>query len=413
MSTAVVAVLAALAAALLTAAAFRVVMARRLSELAHLADPEQPPQPTASLTEARSRVERAVVHLQRGSRGRLESFAQLQAAADALPLGLVVAGADDQVLLRNATAASGFVGVRYADALVDEAVTANLRLALRGEPGTQTVEIIGPPRRSILVRSMPVASPEGDVAIAIVEDVSERSRLEAMRTDFVANISHELRTPVGALALLAETIADEEDPALVRRLANRMVGETTRVTRIIEDLLELSRLEQDGRPLTEVVPVGLLLAEAVDRVRVLAEQLDVHLVVEEPSRRITAVGDRRQLVSALANLIENGVKYSDGGSTVELSAGTDGTWVWVRVADHGIGIPARDQDRIFERFYRVDRARARDTGGTGLGLAIVRHVATNHGGAVSVESAEGVGSTFIFRVPAGSGPVAVTMSEAG
>ena len=167
--------------------------------------------------------------------------------------------------------------------------------------------------------------PIGGVAVALIEDVSERARLEAMRTDFVANISHELRTPVGALALLAETMVDEDDPALVRRLAEKMVAEATRVGRIIEDLLELSRIEHAGRPRLEVVQVGLLAAEAVDRVRVTGRPAR-HLGASwtEPSRRLTVVGDRRQLVSALANLIENGVKYSDPGSTVEVSARTDG-----------------------------------------------------------------------------------------
>ena len=148
--------------------------------------------------------------------------------------------------------------------------------------------------------------------------------------------------------------------------------------------------------------------EAVERVRHLAEQRDITVDVVEPSRRLNAIGDRRQLVSAVANLVENGVKYSDPGSTVEVSARTDGTWVDIVVRDHGIGIPARDLDRIFERFYRVDRARSRETGGTGLGLAIVRHVATNHGGSVSVASQEGGGSTFTLRIPVGPGPVAVS-----
>ena len=184
--------------------------------------------------------------------------------------------------------------------------------------------------------------------------------------------------------------------------------------RTIEDLLELSRIELGESPHREVVSVGLVAAEAVERVRHLADQREIAIDIVEPSRRLNAIGDRRQLVSAVANLVENGVKYSDPGCPVEVSAHTDGTWVDIVVRDHGIGIPARDLDRIFERFYRVDRARSRDTGGTGLGLAIVRHVATNHGGSVSVNSQEGAGSTFTLRIPVGPGPVAVSrLEEAG
>ncbi len=412
MMTAVVALISALVAAGIAVVVVRINLAGRLSDVAHRADPEQPSTRTTSLDEAERRLERSIAQLQDGTRARLASFAQLQAAADALPIGVVVADRDEQILLRNASAAS-FLGVRYADALVEEAVRATLRAALRGEPSAQTLELQGPPRRMIHVRAALMDAADADLAITLIEDVSERARLEEMRTDFVANISHELRTPVGALALLAETMVDEDDLTLMRRLAEKMVGEANRVARIIEDLLELSRLEHDGRPLTEVVAVGLLAAEAVERVRYLADHRSINVVVEEPSRRLTVVGDRRQLVSALANLLENGVKYSDPGSSVEVSARTDGQSVELRVADHGIGIPARDRDRIFERFYRVDRARSRDTGGTGLGLAIVRHVATNHGGTVSVDSAEGEGSTFTICIPAGPGRVAVTMPEAG
>ena len=408
--TVVAALGAAAVAALAAVFVTRALLARRLSRLALAVDPELPEPPTSSLDEAMHRLDRAVRRARAGSEAGLASLAHVRAAADALPLGVVVADADERVLLRN-IAAEHFSGAHHADALVDEAVRISLRAARRGEPSTRSIELHGPPRRTVMVRSVPVA--ENGVAVALIEDVSERARLEAMRTDFVANISHELRTPVGALALLAETMVDEDDPALVRRLAEKMVAESTRVSRIIEDLLELSRIEHAGRPQLEVVQVGLLAAEAGERVRGLAEQRQISVVVTEPSRRLTVVADRRQLVSALANLIENGVKYSDPGSKVEVSARTDGQVVELVVADHGIGIPSRDQDRIFERFYRVDRARSRETGGTGLGLAIVRHVATNHGGTVAVTSAEGQGSTFTITIPAGPGPHAITMPEAG
>jgi two-component system sensor histidine kinase SenX3 len=339
---------------------------------------------------------------------------RLRRALDGLPQGILVADDHGVVLMRN-SAATRFLGVRTADVLIDDAVVTMLRGALAtGEQCSRLLDLFGPPRRTVVITAAPFGEQtDAHGAVVEIEDITDRARLEAMRRDFVANISHELKTPVGALSLLAETLADEDDPALMNRLAGKMVIEAHRVNRIIDDLLELSRIEVEEKGGREPVVLGLVTAEAVDRVRHLAMSRDIHVVVAEPSRRLSVLGDRRQLVSALGNLLENAVKYSDPGSSVDLAARSDGQWVDIVVTDHGIGIPARDLDRIFERFYRVDRARSRETGGTGLGLAIVRHVATNHGGTVSVQSQEGVGSTFTLRVPAGPGPVAVGMPEAG
>jgi two-component system sensor histidine kinase SenX3 len=253
----------------------------------------------------------------------------------------------------------------------------------------------------------------GQGAMVIVEDITERSRLDAVRTDFVANISHELKTPVGAIAVLAEALAGEDDPAIVQRFVGKMVDEAHRVARTIDDLLELSRIELGGEAVRDVVRADVVLEDALERSRPLAERRSITLQLGDVSEYITMLGDRRQLVSAIANLVENGVKYSEPSTVVVVSAHTDGQWVELRVADHGIGIPSRDLDRIFERFYRVDRARSRETGGTGLGLAIVRHVATNHGGTVDVVSTEGEGSTFTLRIPAGPGPMPVSLESAG
>jgi two-component system sensor histidine kinase SenX3 len=300
------------------------------------------------------------------------------------------------------------------EVLVEAAVDDLLRAAVAGQPGQRTLELYGPPRRTVVVAARPLAAETGRTgAVAVVDDISERRRVDAMRRDFVANISHELKTPVGALVLLAETLAGEDDPAVVTRLAGRLQAESERVARTIDDLLELSRIEAEEAPVREPVAVHLALAEAADRVRPAADQKGVALEVAEPSRRLTVIADRRQLVSAVYNLLDNAVKYSDPGSSIDLLAETDGGHVDIVVADHGYGIPARDLERVFERFYRVDRARSRETGGTGLGLAIVRHVATNHRGEVTVTSTEGEGSTFRLRLPAGPGPVAVTHREAG
>ena len=319
---------------------------------------------------------------------------RLQRALDALPEGVVLADPSGSVQVRN-HAAEGFRTSQHAGVLIDEAVDVVLGAARRGEVREQTVDLYGPPRRVFEVRATPL--PDGS-SLVTVGDISERVRVETVRTDLVANISHELKTPVGALAVLAEALADDDDPVVMRRLSTKMVDEAHRVARTIDDLLELSRIELGGQPVHDVVSIGMVLAEAIDRARPLVEQRGIQVrIVEQPG--VKAVGDRRQLVSAVANLLENAVKYSEEGAEVQLSTRLVDGWAEVVVSDDGIGIPTRDIDRIFERFYRVDRARSRGTGGTGLGLAIVRHVATNHGGEVRVTSQEGEGSTFTLRVP--------------
>ena len=259
----------------------------------------------------------------------------------------------------------------------------------------ERVSLFGPPLKLLSVRAMPL--PDGG-AVATIDDLSERARLDAVRTDFVSNISHELKTPVGALALLAETLADSDDPEVNQRLASRMVDEAHRAANTIDDLLELSRIELGGRGEQMEVNVGGVLSEAAARHRLTAESAGVHLSAVD-TNGLMVRADRLQLVSAVSNLVDNAVKYSNDGGTVRLSAAVVGEMLEIEVADQGVGIPARDLDRIFERFYRVDRARSRETGGTGLGLAIVRHIATNHGGDVTVRSREGEGSTFTLRIP--------------
>jgi two-component system sensor histidine kinase SenX3 len=254
--------------------------------------------------------------------------------------------------------------------------------------------------------------------VAFVEDISERRRIEQTRTDFVANISHELRTPVGALSVLAETLVDETNLDTIARVVTRMLAETDRASRTIDDLMELSRIEMGGERSDEPVRVADVISGGVDRVLELATRREITIStlapVDPDGRQADALsirGDRRQLVSAVGNLIENAVKFSEAGSSVQVRARRVDDWLEISVADQGIGIPQRDLDRIFERFYRVDRARSRATGGTGLGLAIVRHVAGNHGGDVSVTSVEGEGSTFVLRLPLSAGDASAPRSS--
>jgi two-component system sensor histidine kinase SenX3 len=316
-------------------------------------------------------------------------------AVNSLTVGVVVAGADGTVIFRN-TLALGLTGAVHSDVLVDEAVEVHLSGALAGRTGRQIIDLFGPPRKVVAVFSSPL---EGGGAVAMIEDITERHLVDTVRTDFVANISHELKTPVGALAVLAEALADEDDLDIVHRLSEKMVDEAIRVGRTIDDLLELSRIEFGGEAVKDPVIVESILRESIERVRSLAASHSIKIVINAPAADMQVIGDRRQLVSAVSNLVENAVKYSEPDSSVEVSALVDSDWVEMRVRDFGVGIPLRDLDRIFERFYRVDRARSRDTGGTGLGLAIVRHVANNHGGEVSVTSIEGEGSTFVLKVP--------------
>jgi len=333
---------------------------------------------------------------------------RLSRAFETIDLGIVVCDEEGQVVFRNGYA-QAYAGARHADALAEQAIDEVLSSAIHGSALARAVDLFGPPRRNLNVAGAPLTDGRRFIgAVAIVEDVSERRRLEAVRRDFVANVSHELKTPVGALGLLAETLSDESDPGVTRRLADRMQLEATRVARIIDDLLDLSRLEAEEAPVREPVPVHLVVAQAVEQVLPTAEHRDVTIKVGNIPTRVTVLGDRRQLVSAVFNLLENAVKYSSDGGEVEVTCRASGSSTELSVRDHGIGIPSRDHERIFERFYRVDRGRGRDTGGTGLGLAIVRHVLTNHGGEVSVSSREGEGAAFTLRLPMAPGLVAVS-----
>jgi two-component system sensor histidine kinase SenX3 len=367
---------------------------------------EEPrPRPRPGLDASLDRLERATetIALRVGSaRGDTARMAQ---ALDVIGQGVVVCDASGIEVFRNRVA-EAFVGARHAEVLVERAVHEALAGALAGTRHRRHLDVLGPPRRMLDIIAVPLDDGAASTgAIAIIDDVSERNRLEAVRRDFVANISHELKTPVGALGVLAETIVAEEDPAVTRRLAERMTDEAHRVGRIIDDLLALSRIEAEEQKVREAVSVLAIVEEAVERMRSIAEAHDVTIASDGVGRRHTLRGDRPQLVSAIANLLENACKYSDDGSTVRVASSTDGTWVEITVRDEGIGIPTTDLERVFERFYRVDRARSRETGGTGLGLSIVRHIAGNHGGEVRVESSEGQGSTFTVRFPAGPGAV--------
>jgi len=266
---------------------------------------------------------------------------------------------------------------------------------------------------SFAVRVAPLGGDVGceGLVLVLAEDQTESRRVEEVRRDFVANVSHELKTPVGALALLAETVEDAaDDPDAVRRFAGRMRQEASRLTNLVQDIITLSRI-QAAEPVPDPAPVQVdaIVAEALDRCRMKANARGITLA-DVGDRGLGVLGDEDLLLTAIRNLLENAVAYSPERTRVLVMTRRAGNRVEISVADQGIGIPERDLQRIFERFYRVDPARSRATGGTGLGLAIVKHVTAAHGGVVTVRSVEGAGSTFTLSLPlrnsdAGSGSI--------
>ncbi|GAA2083484.1 ATP-binding protein [Actinomadura alba] len=357
---------------------------------------------------------------------RAQGSVHTQPPASALPPGVasvlsvlsssaVVVDAEDRVL-RASSAARAF-GMVSGDRLVVDELLAMARL-VRRDGEIREIEIqLGSTRgrrdgRWFAVRVAPLGT--HGLVLVLAEDLTEMRRVEAIRRDFVANVSHELKTPVGALSLLAETVEGAaDDPEAVRRFASRMQQESVRLTNLVHDLITLARVQGD-EPLPQLKPVRLdeVAAEAMDRCRLKAGAKNIELAIGGCDG-LEVRGDDELLVTALRNLVDNAVAYSPENTRVVIATRrADPGHVEVSVTDQGIGIPDADLERIFERFYRVDPARSRQTGGTGLGLAIVKHVATKHGGEVSVWSREGSGSTFTLRLPLLSASVKEPVQEA-
>jgi two-component system sensor histidine kinase SenX3 len=323
---------------------------------------------------------------------------------DVLTSSAVVVGPHDEVL--EATVSARTQGLaRGSRIAVPELL--DLVRRVRRDQAIHSVELelargSRGPRIFLAARVAPLAS---DLILILADDLTAARRIEQTRRDFVANISHELKTPIGAMSLLAEAVEDAaDDPAAVRKFASRMSVESARLNDLVGQVIELSRLQADD-PLSspEEVDIDEMIAEAVDRCQVDAEQHGVTLTVAGATG-CRVLGNSRQLSVAVGNLVENAVVYSDPGARVVVAARTqarsDDDYVEITVSDSGIGIPQAELERIFERFYRVDYARSRANGGTGLGLSIVKHVAAAHGGEVKVWSQAGQGSTFTIRIPA-------------
>ena len=332
-----------------------------------------------------------------------------------LPSAGLVVGPHDEVL--KATSMARTLGlVRGSRISVPELLELVRAVRREGDARTVDLQISRGVRVTSTYLTARVAPLDESLILVLADDQTAARRIDETRRDFVANISHELKTPIGAIALLAEAVEEAaDDSAAVRKFAGRMGIESARLTDLVSQIIELSRLQSDN-PLVdpEIVEIDGVLAEAVDRRRMDAERNRITLTVAGISGT-RVLGSARQLEVAVGNLVENAIAYSDPGARVvvaaHVQARSDDDYVEITVSDNGIGIPAAEVDRIFERFYRVDYARSRANGGTGLGLAIVKHIAAIHGGEVAVWSQVGQGSTFTIRIPAHLHETASTVPE--
>jgi signal transduction histidine kinase len=330
-----------------------------------------------------------------------EDRRRMDTALSTMREGVILFGGDGRATYSNPAAATHLGRVpKTIDAVLPLGMReAGRTAAFRREADSAEAEV-GAPSRWLRGSAIPVG--EDGAVLLVVRDVTEARRLDAVRRDFVANASHELKTPAATIQAAAETIgtAAMDDPAVIPRFAAQLEREAIRLSRIVGDLLDLSRLES-GSDLQEVVPIDAVLRDEGERFEAAAGEAGVELSVRS-DERASVLGSGRDLALLVRNLIDNAIRYTRPGGTVEVALGTDAADVVLTVRDTGIGIPQRDLGRIFERFYRVDRARSRETGGTGLGLSIVRHVVENHGGKISVGSELGRGTRFEVRLPAAS-----------
>lgn len=328
----------------------------------------------------------------------------LQHVVSLAPIGMVVVDTHRDVVFINDRAVElGLVRDRLLD---ERAWKAAQRTLATGEE----VEVdLSQPRRAAAGRSglsvrghvRLLSTQDPRFAVVYLDDQSEQARMEASRRDFVANVSHELKTPVAAMGVLAEALLESgDDPETVHRFGEKILTESQRLASMVGELIELSRL-QGAEPLPELeaVDVDTVVSEAISRHKVAADNAQITVTTDAPSG-FRVRGDQPLLVMALANLISNAIAYSPDGSKVSISRRRRGDNIEIAVTDRGIGIARADQERVFERFFRVDKARSRATGGTGLGLAIVKHVAANHNGGIRLWSQPGTGSTFTLSIPA-------------
>jgi two-component system phosphate regulon sensor histidine kinase PhoR len=339
----------------------------------------------------------------------------LQAILAGMSEGVLVVGGDGRAVLANPAFCrlfdlTGEVAGRSILELVrapelDRLVRATLS---QGEPRHAEIEVGSPERRTLQLGSTVLADLAGGRtgAVVVARDTTEVARLMAMRRDFVANVSHELKTPLAAIRGYAETLRDGAlgEPATAARFTERILRQCRRLQALLDDLLTLSRLESlEGSPPHEPVDLDALVRRVVDFMSSAAEEKQVRLALAEPAASLEIPGDAEGLERLVVNLLDNAIKYNRPGGEVAVRLAQGAGEALLEVSDTGIGIPQEALPRIFERFYRVDKGRSREEGGTGLGLAIVKHVAQAHGGQIEVESRVGKGSTFRARLPGATG----------
>ena len=311
--------------------------------------------------------------------------------------GMVVDDSNTAVRFSASATAMGLVNNRTL--VISELVSIVDEVRETGEPVYQELELARPSGEFFWVQVRAARASNGNVVL-LLEDNTEGHRLDDARRDFIANISHELKTPIGAIGLLAEALVDAtDDPKTVKKFSANLLKESRRLADLVQDIIQLSRV-QANEVLRKAIPVRVsdIVAEATERCAILAESRKTDLTVECPDFAYV-VGDSELLTVAVKNLIDNAIQYSEPRSHVGIGVSMSDNFVEIAVADAGMGIPKDEQARIFERFYRVDASRSRQTGGTGLGLSLVKHIALSHGGEVTLFSQVGVGSTFTLRLP--------------
>ena len=335
---------------------------------------------------------------------------QLIAALDSLNYGIAIYGQDDQLIHTNPYASSFLSGV-HSGALIADAIDELFQTRDGQEVIDQELDVFDNSHPSSVTHSrkktfyiiLRELSIEGNQigSVVTIEDISEQERLESVRRDFISNISHELKTPIGAIALLTETLLGEPDTDLVQKFAPNILQETERLSETIDDLLSLSRIEHGSTDSFNQIDILKCAEQAIDRVNIFAKQNEVTVLTSFPPAPVHLFGDELQLTSAFYNILENSVKYKRiNQGNVHLTVQQLDDFIEVEISDNGIGIPTKDLDRVFERFYCVDRSHSGS--GVGLGLAIVRHVIVNHEGVIRIESTEGVGTTFFIQFPINS-----------
>ena len=342
------------------------------------------------------------------SKGEIEINHAPEMLPEVLTTTLLALESDSLVLLPGEvpifqSAGIGTLGVLRENRVVSEELLALVRVVRRtGKLHRGEVELprgpIGEGKRDLSVTVAPLN--DAGMVLVLISDESKYQKVDAIRRDFVANISHELKTPIGALSLLSEAVLGaKNDSEAVIKFASKMQKESRRLTDLVQEIINLSRL-QGSDPLLSAYAIDVedIINEAASQCQINAESRKIEIVVGEVSET-TVLGDRDQVIMAVHNLIENAINYSPENTKVSVSASVVEGLVEISVADQGIGISELELERIFERFYRIDPARSRETGGTGLGLSIVKHIALNHGGDVKVWSKINVGSTFALRLP--------------